>query len=937
MLHADTLQFQFLSREKLFKRLSAGTAVTTVITANRRSAQALTDRFNHYQQSRQHTVWQAPDILPFAAFLERIYTNVLYSGANSELPLLLTAVQAHMLWERVIQSDKTGSVLLNITHTARLVFEAWELLHTWRLSDDFMRYPLDEDSITFRDWAEAYQKQIDENNLIDPARLGELIRTLCAQDVVRGPDALCCYGFDHFTPQQIAVLNSLKASGSSVWLIPSTVVDRESSDGGYAYNVKRVCYTDGQDEIYHAAVWARSRLEANPSVSIGIVVPALTHWRSALQRIFSEVMQPDVCAALPQPYQQYSFHLPFNISLGLPLLDYPLVDTALTVLMLVSQAVTYDRISDMLRSPFIGGGETEINARALLDTQVRRHAAPSLTLEQFVALLQMTGDGKHHVGHSGTACPVLMKNFSMLRAFCQHEVPQKARHADYAKLILQMLQIIGFPGERTLDSREYQTLRKFHETLADLATLDRVIPQTGFAGAVRRLNHIASNTLFQPQTPPVPIQILGVLEATGLAFDHLWVMGLSDEQWPLRPRANPFLPYALQKKSRMPMGSAAEAFAFSQRLTDHWINSANEVVLSHPKFNDGADALEISPSPLIRAIPESRIDLPSCQSHRDLIIQSTCLERVVDDHGLHGVEHEAGGGVAVIKDYAACPFRAWARHRMAIDSINEPYAGFNAIERGILVHQVLASIWRRLKSKQALDHINQGDLDHILAVASGDAVHSIKQKRPFALSDRFLSVERRRLVRLVREWLEVERGREDFTIEAIEQDLVIQVGELKLRGRMDRVDRLTDGMLLIIDYKTRQYNVEAMLGERPDEPQLPLYLVMANPLLPDAGGVAFASIKSADMGFSALINGDGALPGVSTFNKTSAGKAFATWAALCDQWNVVFLQLAHGFMAGDARVMPKNYPETCRHCDFQPFCRIGERLVMTEDQDTADE
>ncbi len=937
MLHADTSPFQFLSQEKLFKCLSSGTAVATVVTANRRSAQALTDSFNRYQQSRQHTVWQAPDILPFASFLERIYINVLYSGTNAEFPLLLTAVQAHMLWERIIQSDKTGGELLNITHTARLAFEAWQLLHTWRLSDDFIHYPLNEDSITFRDWTEAYQKQIDENNLIDPACLGELISAMCAQGVIRRPDELYCYGFDHFTPQQIAVLNSLKASGSSVWLIPPLVIERGSSGDGYAYTVQRVCYTDGQDEIYHAAVWARSRLEADPSVSIGIVVPALTHWRNALQRIFSEVMQPDVCAALPQPYQQHSSHLPFNISLGLPLLDYPLVDTALTVLMLASQAIDYDCISDMLRSPFIGGGETEINARALLDTQVRRHAAPNLTLEQFVAILQMTCDGRHHISRFGAECPVLIKHFSLLFDFCQHDVPQKAQHADYAKLILQMLQIIGFPGERTLDSREYQTRQKFHEAVADLATLDRVIPQTDFAGAVRRLSHIVSNTLFQPQTPPVPIQILGVLEATGLAFDHLWVMGLSDEQWPLRPRANPFLPYALQKKSRMPMGSATEAFAFSQRLTDGWMNSASEVVLSHPKFNNGTDALEISPSPLIRSIPECNIDLPRYQSHRDLIIQRAHLERIVDNHGLHVTKHEAGGGVAVIKDYAACPFRAWARHRMAADSMDEPYVGLNAMERGILVHQVLASVWHRLGSKQALVDINQGDLDRILAAASGDAVRSIKQKRPYALSDRLLSVERGRLIRLVCEWLEVERDREDFTIAAIEQSLVIQIGELKLKGRMDRVDQLANGMLLIIDYKTRRYNVEAMLGERPDEPQLPLYLVMANPPLPDAAGVAFASIKSADMGFSALVNGDGVLPGVSTFNKTGAGQAFATWVELCDQWNSVFLQLASGFMEGDARVMPKNYPETCRHCDFQPFCRIGERLAITEDQDGASE
>jgi ATP-dependent helicase/DNAse subunit B len=49
------------------------------------------------------------------------------------------------------------------------------------------------------------------------------------------------------------------------------------------------------------------------------------------------------------------------------------------------------------------------------------------------------------------------------------------------------------------------------------------------------------------------------------------------------------------------------------------------------------------------------------------------------------------------------------------------------------------------------------------------------------------------------------------------------------------------------------------------------------------------------------------------------------------------LQLADGFMNGDARVMPKKYPETCRYCDMQPFCRIRERLTITEDRDAENE
>ena len=73
------------------------------------------------------------------------------------------------------------------------------------------------------------------------------------------------------------------------------------------------------------------------------------------------------------------------------------------------------------------------------------------------------------------------------------------------------------------------------------------MPRTGYADAVSRLRRMAADTLFQPETPDVPIQVLGELEATGMQFDHLWVMGLSDETWPRGPRPNPFLPVELQR------------------------------------------------------------------------------------------------------------------------------------------------------------------------------------------------------------------------------------------------------------------------------------------------------------------------------------------------------------------------------------------------------
>ncbi|MCP5246778.1 MAG: PD-(D/E)XK nuclease family protein [Burkholderiales bacterium] len=946
MPHDKLKQFQQLLFNALLKRLdanaavkttnaatNAATAVNTVVTPNQRLARALKHRFNQYQTDQHKEVWQSADILPFTSFLERIYQDALYSTQSVEIPLLLTDIQAHLIWQEIIQSSEVGKGLLTIAQTARLAYEAWQLLHAWQLSSEIKHSFQDEDCSAFQAWAERYDEFLAKNHQIDPACLADMLIDLYEKIPIKKPEYLFCYGFEILTPQQITFLHRLQAAGCEVMTVQPPAIAQKQS-GNAAIKPRRLGCVDRNEEIYRAALWARSRLEENPTASIGVVVPALANNRSAIQRIFGEVMQPDVHAALPQMQSQQS-NKPFNISLGLALAAYPLVDTALSLLELIVHGLTYDRASHLLRSPFLGGGESEMNQRAVLDMRMRRYAAPFVTLEQLVVLVhQFDHEGDKNDESGETQSPVLIKNLSALLSFYQNHLPRQGHHAVYAQLFSHVLQIMGFPGERTLDSAEYQALKKWQEVVADFAALDCVIATTCLADAVNRLKYMAENILFQPETPRVPIQILGVLEAAGMVFDHLWVMGLSDEQWPLQPHPNPFLPYDVQKKARIPMGSVTEALNYSRQLTSGWLHSAKEIVLSYPKFGDGIDARETMPSPLIKAVAEDAVDLPKFKKHCDLIVETARLERILDDHVTPVTQQAVTGGVAVIKDYAACPFLSWARHQMKIKDREEPHTGLNALERGILVHHALCLIWRQLKTKDTLDTIRQVDLEEILTNAVDQAISEIKRSRPFALTERFAAIEYRRLRHLILAWLDEEKKRDNFSVIVTEESHMIQIGELRLQGRLDRLDRLDNGQQLIIDYKTRKFKVDTMLGERPDEPQLPLYLVMIESMASTAAGVAFASIKKGQMGFSAILSEQNVLPGVIAFNQIKACAHFQTWGELTTKWKQDLTQLASGFLSGDASVSPKNYPVTCQHCEMQPFCRIHERLgVVTGDRE----
>ncbi|SEN18594.1 PD-(D/E)XK nuclease family protein [Nitrosomonas marina] len=925
-----SLLLKQLSFQEFFRHLnSENAAAVSVVTPNRRLAQVLKDCFSREQSNRQNAAWRTPDILPINAFTERIYQEAVYSIHSVEIPLLLTVTQAHALWQTIIQTSETGSKLLNTMQTAQSAYEAWQIVHAWRLTSDMHAYYLNDDCSAFQEWMEQYQSVLRENQYIDPACLVDLIVELCTQIEFNRPDNLYCYGFELLTPQQCFLLSKLQALGSKIHcVIPPYLNHQETGNA----NIARVSCRNTQEEIYQAATWARSRLEADCSVSIGVVVPALTNCRSTVQRIFQEVMQPDVRDALPQAQSQQKDR-PFNISLGLPLTAYPVVDLALSVLALVQRGLTFDRASNLLRSPYIKGGDNEMHQRAMLCMQMRQKAEPFVTLEQLVSLLNVISQqSEQNTGNCQIQNPVLLEIFTALLSFSQTDIPHRSHHATYARLFLQMLQIVGFPGERALNSTEYQTAIKWQEVVADFATLDCVQESTSCAAAVEKLNAVVANTLFQPQTPHTPIQILGVMEAAGMVFDHLWVLGLSEEHWPMPSRPNPFLPYELQKKAGIPMKSTDEALNYSRQLQKNWLRGAKEVVLSHPVFSDGADAQAIAPSSLIRGIPERTAAEQHYKLHRDLIVDAARVERIIDHHVNLSKVPKVTGGTAVIKDYAACPFRAWAKHRLRVMDKDRPHVGFNARERGLLVHRVLHLLWQELKSKETLDTVLQTDLEKILCSVASRAIEEIGQWRPCVLSKRYRALEHQRLIHLMREWLDIEKKRDSFSIAATEKKYQLQLGDLALQVRVDRVDRLANGQFLIIDYKTRSYSISSMLGERLDEPQLPLYLVMTESDGPAVAGIAFAAINPGQMGFSAIVNETGLLPGVKAFSELAACAQFSTWHELTTKWKQDLTDLANGFISGDARVLPKRFPLTCQYCDLQALCRIHERFKNPDEE-----
>jgi RecB family exonuclease len=213
-------------------------------------------------------------------------------------------------------------------------------------------------------------------------------------------------------------------------------------------------------------------------------------------------------------------------------------------------------------------------------------------------------------------------------------------------------------------------------------------------------------------------------------------------------------------------------------------------------------------------------------------------------------------------------------------------------------------LWSKLKSSQNLRH----DLEPAITSAAAAAV------KENGLEGRFAELERERLARLAREWLEIEKTRAPFEVAALEERRTLSVAGLELSGRIDRMDRLEKGGHALIDYKTGQATRQAWLGERPDDPQLPLYAVSAPEQI---AAVAFARLNPGEMTFRGFSKEKNILPKV---------ELYRDWRGLLDQWRKETKELGAAFAAGDARIDPKYALKTCRLCDLQTLCRVYENI-----------
>jgi ATP-dependent helicase/nuclease subunit B len=495
----------------------------------------------------------------------------------------------------------------------------------------------------------------------------------------------------------------------------------------------------------------------------------------------------------------------------------------------------------------------------------------------------------------------------------------------------------GWPGERTLNSLEHQTLEKVRSVLAEFGTLDAVAGRMSLPRALAHLRDLLFETPFEPESVSGAVTVIDAATSAGMQFDALWVAGLDAEHLPAPVNPDTLIPIELQRRVGVPEASAAGVLQQAMTQLQRWMSAANELVLSWPR-RDGDAHSQLSP--LIAQLdiqPRTAAESFDAQGLSHFLFNARPrLEEVQDEHAPPLAE-EARGGARTIELQSRCPFRAQAELRLHAEPLPRVTLGVEPIDRGAILHRVLEDIWGAVQTHARLLAMPHEELE--ARVRESAQRHAARALRPDTRHRvRLAALEVESVVRQVLRLLQLESERPPFSVRRAEAAETYSLGGLTVTLRPDRIDELTAGGALLIDYKLgdshRPRDWFDVLPGRPRRPQLPLYgLAHAERLR----ALAFVVLAPGTVEYRGWSDGADVGPGVPPYPngiRIDLGDP-ADWTALMHHWRFTLTRLAERYVAGEARVDP--LPQECVTCHLSTLCRIHELSLSRDEADRPGE
>jgi ATP-dependent helicase/nuclease subunit B len=876
----------------------------TLVVPSRQRATAVRLAYSAAMLADGHRVWNTPDVLPWGGWVERELDAVRARGES--LLRRLSATEEWLLWRTAVHEACSGLEVLTPDALIEPVRRAIGRM------DDYGLPLIRADSA--------------ESSVLLQARSG--FRRRCAELGVLGttswydcaaylrPSAqLWLAGFSTLGP---ARLRWLQLHGARV--AGAAAPAQSPADAPQVIGCDNPLL-----EAEAAALWCAAELARDAQARLLLVVPRLAQQRHLWERALSQ--QLDFQALLAGT--RSSGESAFAIEGGQPLTDYPLVAAALQLITIATGPVPFEQFSALLRGPYLAA--LNRNACLRLDLWLRDHNVGRLSAAMLESLSVPVAAS---LGEA--AAQPLQVLGRAIRAGHASPGPDAAGAAvEWARGFAQVLAGCGWPGGQ-LGADEQQVRMRFDELLGDLAAVAPPLARLTALDACQLLHDMAQRVAFEPASDDVPVTVTASLDDPIVRYDGIWVAGLSAEVWPPAARADALLPLILQREAGVPEASAAGQLDLAQLRMQCWRQRSLHCVWSWSRSEAelprdrsallGGEAL--STAKPASAAPAGAA--PAFELHSWLLHSSPPLQAWSDVSGEPWPrQHELRGGAQLLELQSLCPFRGFAERRLQARPLLQPRPGIDPRVRGQMLHLALERFWRATGDSATLHARGRDATLALIRRNVWSATEQIAAREPGGIDPPLLRREAARAERLIGQMIEWELTRDAFEIQSLEADQLLALAGARLPLRLDRVDRMNDGRLAVIDYKSGAAQKFDGYADRPPRPQLPAYAV--------AAGDQVAAVVAVHLSRDSV-----KLRGLADSPERVRGRGIEVlqqgdiaWPLLLQQWRERLERLLSEFLDGYAAVQPQ--PGACEYCHLQMLCRVDAQVLAAAAAAAADD
>ena len=410
----------------------------------------------------------------------------------------------------------------------------------------------------------------------------------------------------------------------------------------------------------------------------------------------------------------------------------------------------------------------------------------------------------------------------LVRLFHRHPY---ARFVEDGQPLLTMLRAIAQGGKEEITDPLFQeSLFRAYTLVNRLNALvesgDLQVSDTTLQRLVNQL--IQQTTIPFHGEPAEGLQVMGVLETRNLDFEHVLLLSCNEGNMPKGVNDSSFIPHSIRQAYELTtVENKVSIYAYYfHRL----LQRAKDVTILWNNATEDGQRGEMSRF-MLQLLVESRqhITQHTLQSGKSIARYTPApIEKTPHVLDLLNQQFIIGPDAllspSAINKYMRCQLQFYYRYIAGIKEPDEPADEQELDNRifGNIFHQAADTLYHQLPK-----HVTREALDQLLKskIAIGKAVDdAFHEELPHALIGGLHLINREVIIRYLRQLIEIDKALAPFDILGLECDVYRELAvsdgqsagslQLRLGGRIDRLDQMSDGRIRVVDYKTSSKKIK---------------------------------------------------------------------------------------------------------------------------------